>query len=148
VHRKTIERRIASLLEAKVVGPPVCRFPHLFVAPNQILVYYLVEIKHAKGKFFQAIIQDPHISMAVEVSTRRYNLLLLGAFFSVEEHFEWEERYDARFPESIGAMKKIYLSPKMSVSIDQQKVSLSIIRNRKEVLYGRELMQTVAPPSR
>jgi hypothetical protein len=136
------------MLDARIIGPPVCRFPHLFVAPNQILVYYLVEIKRAKGKFFQAIIQDPHISMAVEISTRRYNLLLLGAFFSVEEHIQWEERYDTRFPDSIGAMKKIYLSPQMSARIDQQKVSLSIIQHRKEVLYGRELMQTVAPPTK
>ena len=143
VHRKTVERRIAAMLDAKIVGPPVCRFPHLFVAPNQILVYYLVEIKRAKSKVFQAIIQDPCISMAVEISTRRYNLLLFGVFFSVEEHFQWEERYDTRFPNSIGAMKKIYLTPSMSAPIDQQKVSLSIIQHKKEVLYGRELMQTI-----
>jgi hypothetical protein len=33
-------------------------------------------------------------------------------------------------------MKKIYLLPQMTASIDQQKVSLNIIRQRKEALAG------------
>ena len=61
----------------------------------------------------------------------RYNLLLFGVFSSVEEHFAWEANFESRFPGCIGAMKKIYLSPKMTASIDQQKVSLGIIRNRQ-----------------
>jgi hypothetical protein len=73
----------------------------------------------------------------------RYNLLLFKVFFSVEDHFHWEERYDRRFPDSIGAMKKIVLSPHMTASIDQQKVSLNIIRQRKEWLHGKELIESV-----
>lgn len=49
----------------------------------------------------------------------------------------------SRFPESIGAMKNIYLSPKMTASINQQKISLGIIKRRKEVLYGSELIELV-----
>ena len=49
------------------------------------------------------------------------------------EPFDW---YEKRFPECIGAMKKIYLSPQMTASIDQQKVSLNIIRQRKAALAG------------
>ena len=42
-------------------------------------------------------------------------------------------------------MKKIYLSPQMTASIDQQKVSLNIIRQRKELLSGKGLLETVRP---
>jgi hypothetical protein len=143
VHRKTIERRIAMLLKENIIGKPICRFPKFFVLSNQILVYYLLEIKKSQDKIIKAIKTDPHIPLMFETNIGRYNLLLFGAFFSVEEHFEWEERYDLRFPDCIGAMKKIYLSPKMTASIDQQKVSLGIIRHRKETVYGKELLDTI-----
>jgi hypothetical protein len=143
VHRKTIERRIAMLLNENVVGPPLCRFPNLFVLMNQILVYYLVEIKKSQDKIIRAIKADPHIPLMFETNIGRYNLLLFGTFFTVEEHFEWEERYDQRFPDCIGAMKKIYLSPTMTASIDQQKVSLGIIRQKKEEAYGKQLLETI-----
>jgi hypothetical protein len=40
-------------------------------------------------------------------------------------------------------MKKIYLSPQMTASIDQQKVSLNIIKQHKEALSGREMPDAV-----
>jgi hypothetical protein len=40
-------------------------------------------------------------------------------------------------------MKKIYLSPQMTASIDQQKVSLNIIRRHKEALAGKGLPEPV-----
>jgi hypothetical protein len=73
--------------------------------------------------------------MALETSMGRYNLLLFKVYYSVEDHFQWEERYDKRFPGNIGAMKKIVLSPQMTASIDQQKVSLNIIRQKKKWLH-------------
>ena len=145
VHRITVERRIAALLRENVVGPPMCRFPNLFVAPGQILVYYLLEIRKMHKNIIQTIRSDPHIPFAVEASHKRYNMLLFGVFFSVEEHFMWEERYDNRFPKALGAMKKVYLSPKMSVDIDQRKIPLSIVRRKREALYGQQLMESVAP---
>jgi DNA-binding Lrp family transcriptional regulator len=143
VHRKTIERRISNLLRENIISGPACRFPKFFVPPNQILVYCLVEIKKSKDKIIKAIKSDPCIPLALETSMGRYNLLLFKVFFSVEDHFKWEERYDNRFPDSIGAMKKIVLSPQMTASIDQQKVSLNIIRQKKEWLHGRELIETI-----
>jgi predicted transcriptional regulator len=136
VHRKTIERRIADLQKAGIISSPACRFPKFFVPPDHILVYYLVEVKKSMDKILKALCSDPSIPLALEANVGRYNLLLFGAFFNVEDHFNWEETYDTRFPECIGAMKKIYLSPKMTASIDQQKVSLNIIRQRKEQLRG------------
>lgn len=146
VHRRTIERRIQAMIDEKIISKPVCRFPKFFVPPNQILVVSIIEIKKSKDNIFKAIRTDPHIPLAVEASVGRYNLLLFGVFSNVEDHFEWEEKYDARFPESIGAMKNLYLSPKKMASIDQQKVSLNIIKRRKEILHGRRLMDTITNP--
>ncbi len=143
VNRKTIERRISILLKENIVGRPVCRFPKFFAPPNQILVYALVEIKNSLDKIINAIKSDPNVPLALDANIGRYKLLLLKVFSSVEEHFEWEEKYDRRFPGCIGGMKKIYLSPQMTVSIDQQKVSLEIIRRRIDALHGRELMESV-----
>jgi len=143
VHRKTIERRISDMMNAGIVTKPACRFPKFFVPPDHILVYYLVEVKKSMEKIVKAIKTDPSIPLALEANIGRYNLLLFGAFFNVEDHFRWEETYDTRFPECIGAMKKIYLSPTMTASIDQQKVSLNIIRNRRKQLHGKGLADTV-----
>jgi predicted transcriptional regulator len=144
VHRKTIERRISLLLKKNIISKPVCRFPLFFVPPDHILVYCLVEIKKSRDNIIKVIKTDPNIPLALETSMGRYNLLLFKVFSNVEEHFKWEERYDSRFPDSLGAMKKIILSPQMTASIDQQKVSLSIIRNKKEIVHGRELMESVS----
>jgi DNA-binding Lrp family transcriptional regulator len=145
VHRKTIERRIVDLVNAGIVTKPACRFPKFFVPPDHILVYYLVEIKKSMDRIIKAIKSDPSIPLALETNIGRYNLLLFGAFINVEDHFKWEEQYENRFPECIGAMKKIYLSPQMTASIDQQKVSLNIIRQRKESLAGKGLLEAVRP---
>ena len=142
VHRKTIERRVDELLKAGIVHRPACRFPKFFVPPGHILVYYLIEVKRSIDKVIKAIKSDPSIPLALETNIGRYNLLLFGSFFNVEDHFKWEEVYDSRFPECIGAMKKIYLSPQMTASIDQQKVSLNIIKQRKEQLYGEGLVES------
>jgi hypothetical protein len=45
LHRKTIERRISSLIKAGVISEPVCRFPNFFVPPGYILTYLLIELK-------------------------------------------------------------------------------------------------------
>jgi hypothetical protein len=134
VHRKTIERRIAGLIKEKIVSDPVCRFPNFFVPPNQILVYSLIEVVKSKDKIIKALKMDHNIPLALEASIGRYNLLLFGVYPNIEEYFEWEERYDAKFPECLGAMKNIYLSPKKTALVDQQKVSLGIIRRKMRML--------------
>jgi len=147
VHRKTIERRISSFIKEKIVGKPACRFPKFFVPPNYILVYCLVEVKSGYDKILKAIRADPHIPMALEANVGKYNLLLFKVFKSVEEHFKWEEEYDHRFPGCLGAMKKITMSPQMTANIFQQKVSLSIIHKRKEMIRGQEIMETLGAPA-
>jgi hypothetical protein len=93
-----------------------------------------MEIKREKEKIHQDILSDPHIMMALEAGIGNYNILMFGAFASVEDHFFWEEKYDQKFKDSVGAMKKIYLSPRMAVPIDQQKVSLEIIKEKRSEL--------------
>jgi len=79
----------------------------------------------------------------MDANIGRYNLLLFKVFSNVEKHFQWEEQYDNRFTDCIGAMKKLILSPHNTVSIDQQKVSLGIIEQKKELLRGRELINSI-----
>ena len=143
VHRITIERRIQALLKEKIITMPVCRFPNFFVPPNYILVYALLEIRKSWDKIINAIKLDHSIPLAFEANIRRYNLLLFKVFYNVEEQLQWEKKLDERFTGSVGAMRKIILSPEMATSIDQQKVSLNIIKKRKILLHGKELMDSV-----
>ncbi len=135
INRKTVERRISSLLKERVIGMPVSRFPKFFVPSGHILVYCLLEIKKSMNNVIKAIKSDPCVPYVLEASLGRYNILLFQVFSSVDEHLDWENRYTHQFPGSLGAMKNIYLSPTMSANIDQQKTSLAIIRKRKEALY-------------
>ena len=144
VNWKTIERRISALLDEKIISKPVCRFPKFIVPANKFLVYCLVEVKKSMDKIISAIQFEPCIPLALKAGMGRYNLLFFGVFLNLEDHFEWEERLDNRFPNCFGAMKKIYLTPKMTASIDQQKVSLGIIKQRKKLLHGRELIDSVS----
>lgn len=143
VNRMTIERRIRALIKEKVIAHPVCRYPHFFVPPNYILVYCLMEIKKSWDKVISAIKLDPHVPIALEANVRRYNLLLFNVFPDVETMFRWERMYEKRFPDSIGAVRKIIVSPEMTASMNQQKVSLHIIKMRKELLRGKELVDVV-----
>lgn len=143
VHRKTVEKRISAMIAKKIIMKPVCRFPHFFVPPNKILCFSLLEIKRSKEKIIRAVGKDHHIPIAYEANVGRYNMMLFGVFFNVEEHFEWLENYDKRFSGCIGAMKNIYLSPKMTTTIDQQKVSLNIIKEKMQTLHGKELRKAL-----
>ncbi len=140
VHRRTIESKLKALVEAKIVSRPVCRFPRLVVPPGYILVMSLVEIKKQKETVLRAMFNDSHIPMMVKASTGRYNLLLLSTFYKMEDHLEWEEEYDQRFPACFGAIKNTYLSPAMTFSIDQGYVSMMLIKNKLKRMRGKKLV--------
>jgi hypothetical protein len=127
VHRKTIERRVDLLLEGGIISDPCSRFPHWLVPPDHILVQYMVEIRNHKKHIIRDIIKDPYVPMALHAHTGGYNLLILGVFPNVEDHFLWEEIYNEKFPGCLGRVKKIYLSPKMVRSMDVKKISNGII---------------------
>ena len=144
-HRKTIERRISAMIKEGIISDPVCRFPNFIVPPNKILVYNLIEIKSNKSmdKVIRTLKSDPHVPLALEACMGRYNLLIFEVFSCMETHIKWHEDLIRRYPDSFGAMKKMYLSPRMTASIDQQKVSLGIIKKRMQMLQGKEFKESL-----
>jgi len=134
IHRATVKKRIGKMVEAGVVLNPLCRFPAFFVPPDFLLVYSLLEVKGKREELEKRILKDPHVSLAYRVSQGRYNLLLFETHKSIEEYLSWEDEYVKKFPGCFGSIKNNYLSPKMTISIDQQKVSLGAIENRLKAM--------------
>ena len=143
LHRKTIKKRLSTLLREGLLSEPVCRFPNFFVPPNYVLTYSLFEIKKSKEKIIREIINDPHIPIALKIIHGKYNLLLFGNHRNISDHLRWEENYRKRFPDSFGSASITYLSPEMTISFDQQIVSLSMIRNKLERFRGKDLRETI-----
>jgi len=132
VHRRTISKRISKLREAGLILDPCCRFPSFFVPPNYLLVFSMVEIKDSREQIIKDIQRDPHVSLAYRISEGRFNTLLFESHLSIEDHLIWEKEYSDRYPGCFGSTKINYLSPRMTISIDQQKVSLGIIDDKLE----------------
>jgi len=130
VHRRTVSERIRKLTEAEIIIPPVCRFPSFFVPPDFMLVFSMIEMRRPSEQFVMDVHADPHVSLAYRVSEGRYNLLLFEAHLSLEDYLKWESFYSAKYPGCFGSIKNSYLSPKMTISIDQQKVSLGVIAEK------------------
>ena len=143
LHRKTVEKRISALLREGLISEPVCRFPNFFVPPNYVLTYSLFEIKKSKKNVIGEMIKDSHIPIAIKIIHEKYNLLVFGNHRSISDHLRWEESYRRRFPNSFGSARITYLSPEMTISFDQQIVSMSIIRNKLERSRGKELRKTI-----
>jgi len=130
VHRSTIRKRILKMQQEGLILRPLCRFPLFFVPLNLLLVFSMVEVRKAQKQFMQDILIDPHVSFAFKISEGRYNLLLFECHLSIEDYLKWEEMYENKYPGCFGSIKNNYLSPRMTISIDQQKVSLGLIEER------------------
>ena len=137
VSRKTILNKIAKFQERGLTIKPLCRFPHFFVPPSFLLVLSMVEVRESKEKLIQDILQDPHVSLAYHISEGRYNLLLFECHESFEDYLQWERLYIDRYPEGFGSIKISLLSPRMTILIDQQKVSLGLINSKLERLQEK-----------
>ena len=151
VHRATLRRRIEQMLKENIIHNPICRFPHFFAPPGFILVTSMMEVKRRIRDFEGEILRDPHVTLAYRISQGRYNLLLFEAHRSLEDHLAWESSYESRYPGCFGSIKNNYLSPRMALSIDQQKVSLGAIEERLRNLREKgKKRRTVRPelPSR
>ena len=140
VHRKTIERRIKDLCDARIILRPVCRFPRFMVLPDYTLVISLIEIKKHSDAIIKAWQNDPNVPFILRVSMGRYTHMIYSNFYRIRDHLEWEEEYNQRFLDCIGAIKNIYLSPSMMFSINQQYVSLGIIEKRLNKIRGKKLV--------
>lgn len=129
IHRSTIRRRIMNMQDEGLIYRPLCRFPHFFTPPNYLLVFSMLEVNEPR-KFLSDISNDSHVSLAHSISEGRYNVLLFETHMDIESHLRWESSYENKYPGCLGSIKNTYLSPRMTISIDQQKVSLGIIRDK------------------
>jgi DNA-binding Lrp family transcriptional regulator len=143
VHRRTVSERIRKLTDAEIILGPVCRFPSFFVPPDFMLVFSLIEMRKPSEQFVKDVHSDSHVSLAYRVSEGRYNLLLFEAHLSLEDYLKWESYYSSKYPGCFGSIKNSYLSPKMTISIDQQKVSLGVIAEKLA-----ETREAIQQPSR
>jgi len=143
LHRKTIEKRIQSMIKDGMISAPVCRFPSFFVPPNYILTYSLLEIKSSFDRVLRELAHDPHVPIGFRIIEGKYNLLLFGNHSSISDHIIWEDSYRQKFPGSFGSANITYLTPEMTISFDQQVVSLSYIRNQAMILEGKRLRETL-----
>ena len=134
--RKAIINRLIRLQNNGIILNPLCRFPHFFVPPNYLLVLALVEVRRSLEDVTQQIKYDPHITLAYRISEGRYNLLLFGCYKTIEDYLRWEDLYNERNPGCFGSIKISILSPKMTIHIDQQKVSLGIIEEKLKEVGG------------
>ena len=144
VHRKTIEKRLNLFLSEKMVLPPVCRFPRFLVPPDYMLVLSLKEIKKNVNSVLRTWNSDLHVPLILRASVGRYTHLLFSNFYRVRDHLKWEEEYDQRFPDCIGAVLNKYLSPSMMFSIDQQFVSLELIKHKMNLIHGKKIAEMMA----
>ena len=129
IHRSTIRRRINKMQEEGLIYRPLCRFPLFFTPSNYLLVFSMLEVREPH-EFLNHISKDPHVSLAQNISEGRYNVLLFETQTDIEGYLRWEGGCEAKYPNCFVSIKNTYLSPRMTVSIDQQKVSLGIIRER------------------
>ena len=129
IHRSTIRKRILKMQEEGLIHSPLCRFPLFFTPSNLLLVFSMLEVKKPQ-QFLSDIANDPHVSLAYKISEGKYNVLLFESHLSIEDYLCWERRYEDKYPSCVGSIKNSYLSPRMTISIDQQKVSLGIIEER------------------
>ncbi len=129
-NRKTVKRRIESLLDGNIVESPRCYFPNLLIPPGYNLIVTMIEARSNREEVRSYLEENDNVPRAVETSTERYNFLVFSAFKSIEDFFEWGERLNSQFPESIGAISKTILSSEMMHLVDPQKVSLGFIERR------------------
>lgn len=143
LHRKTVDKRVTALIEEGLIGEPVCRFPNFFVPPNYLLTYVLVQFKELEESVLNELIIDPNIPIAIQTIHGKYNMLLFGNHSSLDEHLKWEEDYRKSFPDSFGAAHITYLSPEMTISFNQQTVSLCYIRTKLGKMTEMDLGKTI-----
>ena len=143
VHRRTVQRRIEMFLNEKIITQAVCRFPRIWVPPEYFFVISLIEIRKNKESIVRTLKQDPHVPFMIKTFTGRYNLLLFTISYRMKDHLRWQEEYDQRFVDSIGAIKNTYLTPEMTFSIAQEYVSLVFLQEKLKRLQAKSVMKSL-----
>ncbi len=137
VNRNTIIRRIQTLLKDGLIGNPVSRFPRVIVPPDFMLVFSLFEIRRKCEIVERFIRNDPHVPLLIKANVGRYNYFVASTFMTIEDHLEWQENYHQRFLACIEGIKNTYLSPAMTFSINQNFISLELIKRKLQLLQEK-----------
>lgn len=138
VNRNTILRQIQILLEKGIIGKPTSRFPLTFVPPGYMLIFSLFEIKKRCDEVAGFLRRDPRVPLLIKANVGRYNYFVASTFQTVEDHIKWQEKYTQNFQACIEAIKNTYLSTAMSFSINQNFISLELIKKKLELLQEIE----------
>ncbi len=138
VNRNTITRQISNLLNEGIVGKPTSRFPRAIVQPDYMLIFSLLEIKKRCNEVANFIRRDPRVPLLIKANIGRYNYFVASTFRTVEDHIKWQEKYTRNFHACIEAIKNTYLSPAMSFSINQNFVSLELIKKKLQEITEQE----------
>ncbi|MFX0113730.1 MAG: hypothetical protein ACFFB3_04220 [Candidatus Hodarchaeota archaeon] len=144
IHRRTAQKRLKMLLKERIISSPVCHFPRVFVPPEYIMVLSFIEIRKQRDAILKALQDDNHIPMMIKAKVGYFNLFLMSTFYKIEDHLEWQEELDQKFPECIGGIKNTYLSPAMTFAITQEHIFLELINSHLRSINGKELAGTVA----
>jgi hypothetical protein len=132
IQRKTVIRKIQSLLEANIISYPRVFFPEIFGPSDFLLIFSLIEIKNNMDQIIRHLVTDPFVPLVLRANEGRYNLFIIANFPKIDDFIEWQEEMSSLYPEDIGAMKNTFLSPHKSFSIRKNNVALAFIRNRLE----------------
>ncbi len=130
VHRKTVSRRISTMMDEGILAPPRCSFPHLLAPPGYNMVLSLIEVRRDRDAFRKMLLEDGNVPRAYDTITGRYNFAVFSAFEKIDDFFEWGENIQTRFAEDIGAFSNTVMSSRMVHTIQQQKVSLGYVERR------------------
>ena len=130
IQRKTVIRKIGSLLETNTIFHPKVFFPKIFGPSDFIIILSLIEIKKDKDLIIKKLVTDPHITVLIHANEGKYNLFMTTTFPAIENYLEWQEEMNILFPGCIGAMRNTFLSPHKSFLIDHNNVALAFIRNQ------------------
>ena len=138
VNRNRITRQIHNLQNEGIIGKPTSRFPLVIVQPDYMLIFSLFELKKRCNEVANFIRRDPRVPLLIKANIGRYNYFVASTFKTVEDHIKWQEKYTQNFQACIEAIKNTYLSPAMTFSINQNFVSLELIKKKLESLHENE----------
>ena len=130
IPRKTVTRKIRTLLESNIISYPRSLFHNVFSPPEFIVVLSLIETRKNHEEIMKILITDPHSTMLIRANQGRYDLFVISTFPSVEKYLEWQENLGISYSCKIGSIKNTFLSPKMAFSINYDKIFLEFIHNR------------------
>ncbi|HUX98604.1 MAG TPA: hypothetical protein VMV49_03565 [Candidatus Deferrimicrobium sp.] len=133
-HRKTIENRIKKLISSEIIQTPRCQFPQFFLPANLLLVFSLLDFREIDEKIYETLKGDSHIPLIFKVSIGKYNSLIFSVHESIDTFLAWNINYREQFPNVFGIEKISYLSPRMTIFVDLQKVSMGVIRRKIQEL--------------